>query len=88
MATAVNDQVTALFGRFTLSSAGYFGIVGIVVLIASNDGFHDAADSGAHNPRNRSPARRSLACEKSVNLPGFCRKSGWSLPESRSIHGL
>lgn len=34
MATAVNDQVTALFGSFTLSSAGYFGIVGIVILIA------------------------------------------------------
>lgn len=34
MATAVNDQVTALFGRFTLSGAGYFGIVGIVMLIA------------------------------------------------------
>ncbi|MCY0148701.1 ABC transporter permease [Hoeflea sp. G2-23] len=34
LATALNDQVTALFGRFTLSSAGYFGIIGIVVLIA------------------------------------------------------
>jgi cell division transport system permease protein len=35
MATALNDQVTALFGRFTLSGAGYFGIVGIVVLISA-----------------------------------------------------
>ena len=35
MATALNDQATALFGRFTLSPAGYFGIVGIVVLIAA-----------------------------------------------------
>jgi hypothetical protein len=56
MATALNDQVTALFGRFTLSGAGYFGIVGIVVLISGNDGGDDAADSHAHNPRNRSPA--------------------------------
>lgn len=35
MATALNDQVTALFGRFTLSGAGYFGIVGIVILISA-----------------------------------------------------
>lgn len=35
MATALNDQVTALFGRFTLSGAGYFGIVGIVALISA-----------------------------------------------------
>lgn len=35
MATALNDQVTALFGRFTLSSAGYFGIAAIVVLISA-----------------------------------------------------
>jgi len=35
LATALNDQVTALFGRFTLSSAGYFGIIGIVVLISA-----------------------------------------------------
>ncbi|MGJ8572494.1 MAG: cell division protein FtsX [Hoeflea sp.] len=35
MATALNDQVTALFGRFTLSSAGYFGIVGLVILISA-----------------------------------------------------
>ena len=35
MATALNDQVTALFGRFTLSSAGYFGIIGIIILISA-----------------------------------------------------
>jgi cell division transport system permease protein len=35
VATALNDQVTALFGRFTQSGAGYFGIVGIVVLISA-----------------------------------------------------
>lgn len=35
MATALNDQVTALFGRFTLSGAGYFGIVGIIILISA-----------------------------------------------------
>ena len=35
MATALNDQVTALFGRFTLSGAGYLGIVAIVVLISA-----------------------------------------------------
>ena len=35
MATALNDQVTALFGRFTLSGAGYFGIVGIVIIISA-----------------------------------------------------
>lgn len=35
VATALNDQATALFGQFTLSSAGYFGIVAIVVLIAA-----------------------------------------------------
>ncbi|KGF70664.1 cell division protein FtsX [Hoeflea sp. BAL378] len=35
IATALNDQATALFGRFSLSGAGYFGIVGIVVLIAA-----------------------------------------------------
>ncbi|MCY0092486.1 cell division protein FtsX [Hoeflea ulvae] len=35
MATVLNDQVTALFGRFTLSSAGYVGIIGIVVLISA-----------------------------------------------------
>jgi len=35
MATALNDQATALFGRFTLSGAGYFGIVGIVILISA-----------------------------------------------------
>lgn len=35
LATVANDQVTALFGRFTLSSAGYFGIIGIVVLISA-----------------------------------------------------
>lgn len=34
LATAANDQVTALFGRFALSGAGYVGIVGVVVLIA------------------------------------------------------
>ncbi|WP_420407394.1 cell division protein FtsX [Hoeflea sp.] len=34
LATATNDQVTALFGRFALSGAGYVGIVGVVVLIA------------------------------------------------------
>ena len=28
-------SVTALFGTFTLSGAGYFGIVGIVVLISA-----------------------------------------------------
>jgi cell division transport system permease protein len=39
LATAVNDQVTALFGRFALSSAGYFGIVAIVVLIAGMTAF-------------------------------------------------
>jgi len=35
MATVLNDQVTALFGRFTLSSAGYFGIIGIIILISA-----------------------------------------------------
>tara|TARA_R110002020_G_scaffold198830_9_gene400133 strand:- start:15372 stop:16364 length:993 start_codon:yes stop_codon:yes gene_type:complete len=35
MATALNDQVTALFGRFTLSGAGYFGIAGIIILISA-----------------------------------------------------
>tara|TARA_R110002020_G_scaffold121810_4_gene276816 strand:- start:1020 stop:2012 length:993 start_codon:yes stop_codon:yes gene_type:complete len=35
IATALNDQATALFGRFSLSGAGYFGIVGIVILIAA-----------------------------------------------------
>ncbi|MDP2120393.1 MAG: ABC transporter permease [Hoeflea sp.] len=35
MATALNDQATALFGRFTLSAAGYFGIVGIIILISA-----------------------------------------------------
>ncbi|OCW58275.1 cell division protein FtsX [Hoeflea olei] len=35
MATALNDQATALFGRFSLSSAGYFGIVAIIALIAA-----------------------------------------------------
>ncbi|MDF1608053.1 ABC transporter permease [Hoeflea sp. YIM 152468] len=35
MATALNDQATALFGRFTLSSAGYVGIVGIIILISA-----------------------------------------------------
>lgn len=39
LATAVNDQVTALFGRFALSSAGYFGIIGVVVLIAGMTAF-------------------------------------------------
>jgi cell division transport system permease protein len=39
LATAANDQVTALFGRFALSSAGYFGIIGIVVLIAGMTAF-------------------------------------------------
>ncbi|MEQ8481216.1 MAG: ABC transporter permease [Hoeflea sp.] len=34
LATAANDQVTALFGRFTLSGAGYVGILGVVVLIS------------------------------------------------------
>ena len=35
MATALNDQVTALFGRFSLSGAGYLGVVGIVTLISA-----------------------------------------------------
>ncbi len=35
MATPLNDQATALFGRFQLGDGGYFGIVAVIALIAA-----------------------------------------------------
>ena len=74
-----NDQATALFGRalkkkkkITLSGAGYFGIVGIVIL-------HKSAMTALttrltvirDHPRHRPAARRSVLGRNRLTCPGF-----------------